>query len=145
MPADRDSKERVTNTSLQRQLWVWLAEAEKEVGLEVITDEAIAQMKEHIIVTDESFKRAAEIERTRKHDVMSHVYAYSELAPAAAGILHLGATSCFVTDNAELILMQKAMDLLLPKLAKVIHNLALFAVEYKDMPTLGYTHYQPAQ
>ncbi|OTB09613.1 hypothetical protein M426DRAFT_316161 [Hypoxylon sp. CI-4A] len=128
-----------------RQLWVWLAEAEKELGLETITDEALEQMRSHLTVTDEDFKVAIEEERRRRHDVMGHVHAYGVVAPAAAGIIHAGATSCYVTDNAELILMRNALDLILPKLGKVISNLSNFAQQWRDEPTLGYTHYQPAQ
>ncbi|KAL2753547.1 hypothetical protein ACRALDRAFT_1051925 [Sodiomyces alcalophilus JCM 7366] len=131
--------------SVWRKLWYWLAQSEKEVGLEGISDEALAQMAEHLTVTDEDFAVAAIEEKRRRHDVMAHVHAFGEVAPAAAPIIHLGATSCFVTDNAELILMRDAMDLLLPKLAKVIHNFSQFALHTKDMPTLGWTHYQPAQ
>ncbi|OTA62403.1 adenylosuccinate lyase [Hypoxylon sp. EC38] len=131
--------------STWRQLWLWLAEAEKELGLESITDEALEQMRAHLTVTDDDFQIAIEEERRRRHDVMGHVHAYGVVAPAAAGIIHAGATSCFVTDNTELILMRDAMDLLLPKLAKVISNLSNFAQQWRDEPTLGYTHYQPAQ
>ncbi|KAI1473250.1 adenylosuccinate lyase [Daldinia caldariorum] len=106
--------------STWRQLWLWLAEAEKELGLESITDEALEQMRAHLTVTDDDFKIAIEEEHRRRHDVMGHVHAYGVVAPAAAGIIHAGATSCFVTDNTELILMRDAIDLLLPKLAKVI-------------------------
>ncbi|KAI0120569.1 adenylosuccinate lyase [Hypoxylon sp. NC0597] len=131
--------------STWRQLWLWLAEAEKELGLESITDEALEQMRAHLTVTDDDFQIAIEEERRRRHDVMGHVHAYGVVAPAAAGIIHAGATSCFVTDNTELILMRNAMDLILPKLAKVISNLSNFAQQWRDEPTLGYTHYQPAQ
>ncbi|OTA80922.1 hypothetical protein M434DRAFT_401539 [Hypoxylon sp. CO27-5] len=131
--------------STWRQLWLWLAEAEKELGLESITDEALEQMRAHLTVTDDDFQIAIEEERRRRHDVMGHVHAYGVVAPAAAGIIHAGATSCFVTDNTELILMRDAMDILLPKLAKVISNLSNFAQQWRDEPTLGYTHYQPAQ
>ncbi|ROT40422.1 adenylosuccinate lyase [Sodiomyces alkalinus F11] len=131
--------------SVWRKLWYWLAQSEKEVGLEGISDEALAQMAEHLTVTDEDFAVAAIEEKRRRHDVMAHVHAFGEVAPAAAPIIHLGATSCFVTDNAELILMRDAMDLLLPKLAKVIRNFSQFALHTKDIPTLGWTHYQPAQ
>ncbi|KAF9874070.1 adenylosuccinate lyase [Colletotrichum karsti] len=124
-------------------MWYWLAQAEKETGVEGISDEALAQMAEHLTVTDEDFEVASVEEKIRRHDVMAHVHAFGKVAPAAAGIIHYGATSCY--DNAELILMRDAMDLLLPKLAKVIKNLSTFALEYKDLPTLGYTHYQPAQ
>ncbi|PBP15382.1 adenylosuccinate lyase [Diplocarpon rosae] len=131
--------------STWRQLWLWLAEAEKEVGLESISEEALTQMRENLTLTDKDFAIAAIEEKKRRHDVMAHVYAFGQAAPAAAGIIHLGATSCYVTDNAELILMRDAMDLLLPKLAKVVYNLSQFALETKDIPTLGFTHFQAAQ
>ncbi|KAI2620079.1 adenylosuccinate lyase [Hypoxylon sp. NC1633] len=131
--------------STWRQLWLWLAEAEKELGLESITDEALEQLRSHLTVTDDDFDIAIEEERRRRHDVMAHVHAYGVVAPAAAGIIHAGATSCYVTDNTELILMRDAMDLILPKLAKVISNLSHFAQKWREEPTLGYTHYQPAQ
>jgi adenylosuccinate lyase len=128
-----------------RQLWLWLAEAEQELGLSQITDAALEDIRSHLVVSDESFKVIAEEERIRRHDVMSHIYALEQEAPAAKGILHIGATSCYVTDNADLIFMRDALDLLLPKLAKVIHNLSKFALQYKDLPTLAFTHYQAAQ
>ncbi|KAI1100603.1 adenylosuccinate lyase [Jackrogersella minutella] len=128
-----------------RHLWLWLAESEQELGLETITDEALEQMRAHLTVTDDDFQVAIEEERRRRHDVMGHVHAYGVAAPAAAGIIHAGATSCYVTDNTELILIRDAMDLILPKLAKVISNLSSFAQQWRDEPTLGYTHYQPAQ
>lgn len=133
-----------TRASTWRKLWVWLAEAEKELGLG-ISDEAISQMKANIAMTDKCFDVAAEEEKRRRHDVMASVHAYGQVAPAAAGIIHWGATSCYVTDNADLIFLRDALDLLLPKLATIIHKLSQFAIQYKDMPTLGYTHYQPAQ
>jgi adenylosuccinate lyase len=125
-------------------LWVWLAEAEKELGLDISND-AISQMKSHITMTDDDFDVAAVEEARRRHDVMAHVHAFGQVAPAAAGIIHWGATSCFVTDNADLIFLRDGLDLLLPKLAVIIHKLSNFALEYKSLPTLGYTHYQPAQ
>ncbi|KAK8034538.1 hypothetical protein PG993_009533 [Apiospora rasikravindrae] len=131
--------------STWRKLWLYLAEAEKELGIDTITDAAILQMKQHLIVSNDDFGVAAVEEKRRKHDVMAHVHAFGQVAPAAAGIIHFGATSCYVTDNAELILMKKALELIIPKLAKVIYNLRSFALEWKDEPTLGYTHYQPAQ
>ncbi|EXF85777.1 adenylosuccinate lyase [Colletotrichum paranaense] len=131
--------------STWRQLWLWLAESEKELGIDGISEEALEQMRAHLTLTDEDFKVAAVEEKRRRHDVMAHVHAFGQVAPAAAGIIHLGATSCFVTDNAELILMRNAMDLLLPKLAKVIHNLSQFALQHKELATLGFTHYQAAQ
>lgn len=102
-------------------------------------------MKAHLEVTDDDLKIAAVEEKKRRHDVMAHVHAFGQVAPAAAGIIHWGATSCYVTDNADLILLRDGLDLLLPELATVIHKLSQFAIQYKDMPTLGYTHYQPAQ
>ena len=130
--------------STWRKLWIWLAESEKELGLD-ISDEAIAQMKEHQIIQDEEFKIAAEEEKKRRHDVMAHVFAYGEKAPAARGIIHWGATSCYCTDNADLIFLKDGLDLLLPKLATVIEKLSTFAKEHKSLPCLGYTHLQPAQ
>jgi len=123
---------------------VWLAEAEQELGLH-ISEEAITQMKEHIVLTDEDFEVAAVEENRRRHDVMAHVHAFGQVAPAAAGIIHLGATSCYVTDNADLIIMHDALNMLLPKLAMVIWKFSKFAVEHKDWPCLAYTHGQPAQ
>ncbi|KAK4650111.1 adenylosuccinase ade13 [Podospora pseudocomata] len=130
--------------STWRQLWVWLAEAERELGLP-IPEDAIQEMRENVRVSDEAFDKAREYEAKFRHDVMAHVHAYGEDAPKAAGHIHLGATSCYVTDNADLIFQKKALDLILPKLAKVIQNLQVFALKYKDLPTLGFTHYQPAQ
>lgn len=131
-------------SSTWRQLWVWLASAEKELGLP-ISDLAISQMESRILVTDEDLVIAAEEEKIRRHDVMAHVHAFGKAAPAAAGIIHWGATSCYVTDNADLIFLRDGLDMLLPQLAEVIHKLSQFAMQYKDLPTLGFTHYQPAQ
>lgn len=128
-----------------RKLWLWLAEAEQELGLAQISDKALESIRSNLVVTDESFEIIAEEERIRRHDVMSHVYALEKDAPDAAGIVHIGATSCYVTDNADLIFMKQALKMLLPKLAKVIHNLSQFALKWKDLPTLAYTHYQAAQ
>ena len=133
-----------TRASTWRQLWVWLAEAEKELGLN-ISDIAIEQLKAHVNLTSEDFETAAVEEKRRRHDVMAHVHAYSQVAPDAAGIIHWGATSCYVTDNADLIFLRDGLDLLLPKLATIIRKLSDFAQEYKDLPCLGYTHGQPAQ
>ena len=94
---------------------------------------------------DAQFAVAAEEEKKRRHDVMAHVHTFGTVAPAAAAIIHLGATSCYVTDNADLIFLQKACDLVLDKLAVVIDRLAKFAEQYASLPTLGFTHYQPAQ
>lgn len=130
--------------STWRQLWYWLAEAEKELGL-AISDEMLAQLKAHIVITDQEFPIAAAEERRRKHDVMAHVHTYGEAAPAAAGIIHWGATSCYVTDNADLIFLKQGLKMLIPKLAVVIDKLSKFAMEYKDLPQMAFTHLQPAQ
>lgn len=127
-----------------RQLWLNLAIAEKELGLP-IPDEAIEQMRAHLTLDEEQMKLAAEEEKRRRHDVMAHVHVFGVKAPAAAPFIHLGATSCYVTDNADLIFLRKGLNLLLPKLAVVIQRLASFAEKYRDLPTLGFTHMQPAQ
>lgn len=131
--------------STWRKLWLNLAIAEKEVGLSVITDEAIEQMKQHLEITDKEIQDAAVEEAKVRHDVMAHVHVFGETCPLAAGIIHLGATSCFVTDNADLIFLRDAYDVLIPKLVNVIDRLSKFALEYKDLPVLGWTHFQPAQ
>lgn len=110
-----------------------------------IPDEAIEQMRAHLTLDEEQMKLAAEEEKRRRHDVMAHVHVFGLVAPAAAPFIHLGATSCYVTDNADLIFLRKGLDLLLPKLAVVIDRLAKFAEKYRDLPTLGFTHMQPAQ
>ncbi|KAK9363433.1 L-Aspartase-like protein [Lipomyces starkeyi] len=134
-----------TRYSTWRKLWLNLAIAEKQLGLTAITDEAIEQLRAHVTITDEEIDAASAQEKIVRHDVMSHVHVYGVAAPAAAGIIHLGATSCFVTDNADLIFLRDACDLLLAKLVNVIDRLSAFALEYKDMPVLGWTHFQPAQ
>ena len=125
-----------------RKLWVSLAKAEMELGLP-ITQEQVSELEAHI--TDIDFECAAQREKEVRHDVMAHVYAYGKAAPSAAGIIHLGATSCYVTDNADIILYRDGLKYLRGELLKVVANLAEFASRYKSMPTLGYTHYQPAQ
>ncbi len=115
-----------------------------ELGLP-ITDDAITQMKANVEIKDEEFEAAAEEERRRRHDVMAHVHVFGQAAPAAAGIIHWGATSCYCTDNADLIILKSGLDLLLPKLAMVVQKLTSFAKQYKDLACLGYTHGQPAQ
>ena len=125
-----------------RKLWVSLARAEKALGLP-ITQEQIDEMQAHIADIDYDCVRAREKEV--RHDVMAHVYAFGKVAPSAAGIIHLGATSCYVTDNADLIIYRDGLRYLRGELLKVIANLADFASQYKALPTLGYTHYQPAQ
>ena len=125
-----------------RRLWVALAEAEMELGLSV-TPEQVAQLKEHI--DDINYDVAEAREKECRHDVMSHVYAYGVQCPNAKGIIHLGATSCYVGDNTDIIIMYEGLELIKSKLVKVISLLRDFALEYKDMPTLGFTHFQPAQ
>jgi adenylosuccinate lyase len=115
-----------------------------ELGLP-ITDEAIAQMKANVEIKDEEFALAAEEEKRRRHDVMAHVHTFGQAAPAAAGIIHWGATSAYCTDNADLMILKWGLDILLPKLAMAIDRLTFFAKQYKDMACLGYTHGQPAQ
>ncbi|KAK9332950.1 L-Aspartase-like protein [Lipomyces starkeyi] len=134
-----------TRYSTWRKLWLNLAIAEKQLGLTAITDEAIEQLRAHVTITDEEIDAASAQEKIVRHDVMSHVHVYGVAAPSAAGIIHLGATSCFVTDNADLIFLRDACDLLVAKLVNVIDRLSAFALEYKDMPVLGWTHFQPAQ
>jgi adenylosuccinate lyase len=128
---------------LWRRLWVLLAECEKELGLDRITDEAIRQMQAK--VDDIDFDRAAHHEKRLRHDVMAHVHTFEEAAPAAKGIIHLGATSQYVVDNADLIVYRDALKLLCGRLAAAIDALAKFAVRWRDLPCLGYTHFQPAQ
>ena len=125
-----------------RKLWVSLAKAEHKLGLN-ITEEQIRELEAHI--TDIDYAVAAQREKLVRHDVMAHVYAYGQVAPSAAGIIHLGATSCYVTDNADIVIYRDGLKYLRAELLKVLANLREFAHAYKDMPTLGYTHYQPAQ
>ena len=131
-----------TRIKTWRRLWIALARAEHNLGLN-ITDEQIAQLEDHI--DDIDFETAAAREKEVRHDVMAHVYTYGKAAPDAAGIIHLGATSCYVTDNADLVIYRDGLRYLRGELLKVIANLADFADRYKATPTLGYTHYQPAQ
>ena len=125
-----------------RRLWIALAEAEKELGLN-ITEEQIEELKAH--VDDINYDVAREREALVRHDVMSHVYAYGVQCPKAKGIIHLGATSCYVGDNTDLIVMTEALQLVKKKLVNVISELSKFAEEYKALPTLAFTHFQPAQ
>ncbi|MDY3781752.1 MAG: adenylosuccinate lyase [Candidatus Faecousia sp.] len=125
-----------------RKLWVSLAKAEHKLGLN-ITQEQVDELEAHI--TDIDYAVAAEREKQVRHDVMAHVYAYGQVAPSAAGIIHLGATSCYVTDNADIVIYRDGLIYLKGELKKVLANLRDFAEDYKAMPTLGYTHYQPAQ
>ena len=125
-----------------RKLWLSLAKAEAKLGLP-ITDEQIEELAAHL--NDIDYEVVAAREKEVRHDVMAHVYAYGQVAPKAAGVIHLGATSCYVTDNADLIIYRDGLKYLRGELLKVIANLADFADKYKATPTLGYTHYQPAQ
>ncbi len=131
-----------------RKLWIALAETEYELGLSengkpVISEEQIAELKAH--AEDINYDVAKEREKEVRHDVMSHVYAYGVQCPKAAGIIHLGATSCYVGDNTDVIVMTGAMQLVRKKLLNVINELSKFAMKYKDLPTLAFTHFQPAQ
>ena len=125
-----------------RKLWVSLAKAEMALGLPV-TKEQVEEMEKHIYDID--YDLVAKREKEVRHDVMAHVYAFGKVAPKAAGIIHLGATSCYVTDNADLIIYREGLGYLRDELLKVVRNLSEFADKYKSLPTLGYTHYQPAQ
>ena len=126
-----------------RRLWVALARAEMKQGLTNITPEMVAELEAH--VDDINYEVAIEREKLVRHDVMSHVYAYGQQCPKAAGIIHLGATSCYVGDNTDIIVMRQGLELVRKKLIGVLAKLAKFAEEYKDMPCMAYTHCQPAQ
>ena len=125
-----------------RRLWIALAETEKELGLS-ITQEQIDELKAH--AGDINYEVAKEREKVVRHDVMSHVYAYGQQCPKAKGIIHLGATSCYVGDNTDIIVMSEALEIVRKKLINVIAELAKFANNYKNQPTLAFTHFQPAQ
>lgn len=125
-----------------RKLWVSLARAEMELGLP-ITKKQVDELNKHL--TDIDYECVKKREKEVRHDVMAHVYAYGQVAPSAAGIIHLGATSCYVTDNADLVIYRDALTYIKKELMTVIDNLCDFAMEYKGIPTLGFTHYQPAQ
>lgn len=128
--------------SLWRQLWIWLAESEKELGLS-ITESQIAQMK--ATQQDIDFKAAAAYEKELRHDVMAHVHAYADKCPEAKPIIHLGATSCYVTDNGDLMMIRDALQLTLQRLLQCIATLSQFAQTHRALPCLAYTHFQPAQ
>ena len=128
--------------STWRRLWVALARAEMELGLPV-TQEQVDDLEANIDNIDYDVAEAEE--KRRRHDVMSHVYAYGQVCPKAAGIIHLGATSCYVGDNTDIIVMRDALEIVRRKMINVLANLAHFAMEYKGMPALAYTHLQPAQ
>ncbi|AOR23300.1 adenylosuccinate lyase [Clostridium taeniosporum] len=125
-----------------RKLWVALAECERELGLN-ITEEQIRELRENI--NNINYEDAIKKEKEVRHDVMSHVYAYGLQCPSAKGIIHLGATSCYVGDNTDIIIMRDALLLIKDKIVTVLNHLKNFAIQYKDLPTLGFTHYQPAQ
>ena len=129
--------------STWRKLWVALAESEMELGLKQITPEMIEEMKEHI--DDINYEVAEQHEYKFRHDVMAHIHAYGEQCPKAAGIIHLGATSCYVGDNTDIIVMKEALELVKKKLVNLIKILADFCDKYKDLPCLAYTHFQAAQ
>lgn len=131
-----------TRFKLWRKLWIALAEAQKELGLD-ITDEQIEEMKRY--AEDINYEVARQKEKELRHDVMAHIHAFGEQAKKARPIIHLGATSCFVTDNADIIIMYEALKLIRKNLVNCIKVLSDFALKYKDMPTLGFTHFQPAQ
>jgi len=114
-----------------------------KVGLADITQEKLDEMKANL--NNINYQMAAEEEKKRRHDVMAHVHTFGAACPSAAGIIHLGATSCYVTDNSELIMIRDALEIITPKLVFTIKTLAKFAEQYKDLPTLGFTHFQPAQ
>ncbi|MBM3900080.1 MAG: adenylosuccinate lyase, partial [Gemmatimonadetes bacterium] len=130
-----------TRHGLWRRLWLALAESERELGI-AIPEEAIVQMRGHL--DDIDFAAVAEYERRFRHDVMAHVHAFGDVAPAARGVIHLGATSCFVTDNGDLIQMRRGLELLRGRVVAVIRALEAFARTWRDLPTLGYTHLQSA-
>ena len=128
---------------LWRRIWLALAEAQKQLGLSRITDQALAQMRQRL--DDVDYDLAADFEKRLRHDVMAHVLTFEAAAPAAKGVIHLGATSQDVVDNAELIVLRDAMRLLCTRLAQAIDALGSFAEKWADLPALGYTHFQPAQ
>ena len=125
-----------------RRCWIALATAQQELGLD-ITNEQIEEMIQNIEVLD--LHKAAEYERRFRHDVMAHVHHFGDVCPRSKGVIHLGATSCFVGDNTDLIQLKQALELLIPKLVSVVNALSTFATRYAALPTLGFTHYQPAQ
>ncbi len=131
-----------TRHGLWRRLWLALAESERDLGVD-IPAAAIAQMRAHL--DDIDFDKVAEYEQRFRHDVMAHVHAFGDVAPAAKGVIHLGATSCYVTDNGDLIQMRRGLELLRGRVVALLRTLAAFAEQWRAEPTLGYTHLQPAQ
>ncbi|MDY2901372.1 MAG: lyase family protein [Candidatus Borkfalkiaceae bacterium] len=128
--------------STWRKLWIALAESEKELGLS-ISDEQISEMKEHIYDID--YEKENEYEKKLRHDVMAHIYAFGDLCPKARPVIHLGATSCFVTDNADILLIREGLIEIKALLVNAINAACGFADKYKDLPILAYTHFQAAQ
>ncbi len=131
-----------TKFSTWRKLWFQLAKAQKKLGLNIKQNQ-IAQMAKHI--EDIDFKKAAQLEKKLRHDVVAHIQTFAQVAPKAAPIIHLGAASCFVADNTDLVIMKKALQITASKLAALINQLGKFAKKYRSLPTLGFTHFQPAQ
>ena len=129
--------------ALWRRLWLALAEAQQELGVTAVTDDGLAQMRAHL--DDIDFDAAAAFERRFRHDVMAHIHTFGAVAPKARAFIHLGATSAFITDNADLILMRRGLELLRAEIVAVLRALAAFAAHWRDEPTLAYTHLQPAQ
>ena len=125
-----------------RRMWIALAEAEQELGLPISEDQ-LQELRQHVDQID--FEKAATYERQLRHDVMAHIHTYGDVCPTARGIIHLGATSCFVTDNTDLLLLRESLELVRRRLITVIDQLGCFAKEHRDIPCLGYTHLQPAQ
>jgi adenylosuccinate lyase len=131
-----------TRHGLWRRLWVALAESQQALGVD-IPAAALKEMRAHL--DDIDFAAVAAYEQRFRHDVMAHIHAYGDVAPTAKGVIHLGATSCYVTDNGDLIQMRRGLELLRSRLVSVLRTLDAFARQWKDEPTLGYTHLQPAQ
>ncbi|MDA7951899.1 MAG: lyase family protein, partial [Pirellulaceae bacterium] len=128
--------------STWRRLWLALAKSQQELGLE-ISNEQLTELENNL--ENINFEKAAEYEKKFRHDVMAHIHTYGEVAPKAAGIIHLGATSCFVTDNTDLLLLRESLELVAKRLAQTIVALSNFAKEHRTLPCLGFTHFQPAQ
>ena len=132
--------------SIWRRLWLSLAKCQRQLGLETrITESMLEEMEKHLELSETELQRATEHERRLRHDVMAHVHTFGETCPNAASILHLGATSCDISDNADLIMIREALEELIIKLASVINRLRLLAETHRDLPCLGFTHFQPAQ
>ncbi len=140
--AMRENFSAVRRYTTWRKLWIALAEAERELGL-AISAEQIEELYAHIAELD--LERAAQYEAELRHDVMAHIHAWGDLCPLARPILHLGATSCFVTDNADLIAIREGLQLLRRQVVSIIAHLRAFALRWRELPTLGFTHFQPAQ